>query len=90
VARQVILDKLLDLLLIYLRFVCDDVRTRQLVATAIRVRDADDGGVEDLVVREQQSFELRGRDLQTFVLDEFLEAEAPVSLYWFHPKHSKG
>lgn len=89
-ARQVILHKLLDLLLIYLRFVRDDVRTRQLVAAAIRVRDADDGGVEDLVVREQQSFELRGRDLQAFVLDEFLEAEAPVSHYWFHPKHSKG
>ena len=70
--RQIRLDKRLDFFLANLRLVRHDVRARQLVPAAVRVGHADDGGVEDPVVREQQGFELRGRDLEAFVFDEFL------------------
>lgn len=80
-AGQIILNERLDLLFSNLRFIGHDVGTGQLVAAAAGVRDADDGGVEDLVVREEQGFELRGRDLEAFVFDEFLERGEYVLAY---------
>jgi hypothetical protein len=70
--RQILLHKLLDLFRVNLRLIRYYIRSRQFVTTAIRIRDADDGGVKDLVVRKQESFELGGRDLEAFVFDELL------------------
>ena len=43
-----------------------------LVARNVRVRNADDGSVEDLLVPDQDGLELGGRDLKALVLDQFL------------------
>ncbi len=69
---QMTLDKILDLVLVDLRFIRYDVRTWYLVSGSIGSLDTDDGGVEDVRVRDEVGFEFGGGDLETLVLDEFL------------------
>jgi hypothetical protein len=66
---QILLDVLLNLLRRNLVLISNNISTREFVATAIRVRDADDCGVKDEIVREKQGFDLGGRDLEAFVFD---------------------
>lgn len=60
----------------------NNVSARQFVATTARIGHADDGGVEDARVREEQGLELGWRDLQALVLDKFFlpidDVELPV------------
>jgi hypothetical protein len=42
--------------------------------------DADDGDVVDVRVGSEQALELGGRDLETFVFDEFFDAVGDVEV----------
>jgi hypothetical protein len=46
-----------------------DVGAGEFVAAAVGVRDADDGGVGDEGVGEQEGFDFGGGDLEAFVFD---------------------
>jgi len=72
VVRGVLLNVVLDGGLVDLGPVSDDVGTREFIARAVGVRDADDGCVGDERVREEEGFKFRRRDLQAFVFDKFL------------------
>ena len=53
------------------RAVCNDERLGHLAG--VRVGAPDDRDILDLRMREEQRFQLGGRDLEPLVLDEFLE-----------------
>lgn len=78
---QMTLDKILDLVLVDLRFIGNDVCTWNFVPGSIGGLDTDDGGVEDVRVRDKVGFEFGGGNLETFVFDEFLirQYELPSS-----------
>lgn len=71
VARDVLLDVLHDLLGADLVLVSDDVGTGYLVV-AVLGEHADDGGVEDEVMVQEEGFQLCRGDLKALVLDKLL------------------
>jgi hypothetical protein len=72
VLGEVAPDIVLDLGRRNLGLIRHDVGTGQFVARPVGVRHADDGGVEDEVVADEERLEFGGGDLETFVFDEFL------------------
>ena len=67
-----LLDEVFDLLFGDFTLVGDYVGAAKFIARTRWIGDSYHGCIQDQVVEEEEGFDLRGRDLETFVFDEFL------------------